>query len=340
MTTSASGPSVRRGPERFRRNAPITALLLRSVPIPTEVTPLGVGGALPTRDRHLSALALRREGRVLLFDCGEGTQHQLLRAGLLGSRLEAIFITHLHGDHVYGLPGLLSTLALQERTEALTVVGPEGVGAIIEGPPGLAKDGFPYPLRLVELEEGTEHRVVYEGGAFRVEARPLEHRVPCFGYRYEEAERPGRFDVEAARAAGVRDGPDFETLARGGTVSVGGREVGPEGIVGPQRKGTVIAYCLDTAPCPGARRLAQSADLLVHDATFCDDEAHRAEETAHSTARQAAEVARDAGARRLLLTHFSARYSETDALVAQAREVFPCTDAAEELVTVSVEPES
>ena len=170
-----------------------------SVPIPTEVTPLGVGGALPTRDRHLSAFALRREGRVLLFDCGEGTQHQLLLAGLLNSRLEAIFITHLHGDHVYGLPGLLSTLALLERTEELTIVGPEGIGAIISGPPGLTKDGFPYALRLVELANGVEHEIVYEGGAFRVEARPLEHRVTCFGYRYQEAERPGQIGRASCR---------------------------------------------------------------------------------------------------------------------------------------------
>ena len=306
------------------------------MPISTAITPLGVSGAIPTRERHLSALALRREGRVLLFDCGEGTQLQLLRAGLLGARLEAVFITHLHGDHVYGLPGLVSTMALLERQRPLAIVGPEGVGDVLRAMPGLSLDDLPYEVNLRELPDDLEHETVYDGGAFTVEARPLAHRVPCVGYRYQEAPRRGRFDARAARAAGVPDGPLFAALARGETVRVDGREVTPEGIVGPERPGTSVAYCLDTAPCEGGRLLAAGADLLVHDSTFGDDDAHRAEETGHSTARQAAEVARAAGARRLLLTHFSARYPQPSVLVAQAREVFAATDAAVELETVFV----
>ncbi|MEM1054618.1 MAG: ribonuclease Z [Bacteroidota bacterium] len=308
------------------------------MPIPTEVTPLGVGGAIPTRDRHLTAFALRREGRVLLFDCGEGTQLQLLRAGLLGAKLEAVFITHLHGDHFYGLPGLLSTLALLERAAPLTVVGPEGLTALLNAAPGAHPGHLPYPVHITEWSGTASHQTVYATDAFHVEARPLSHRIACMGYRYQEASRPGRFDVEAARAEGVQAGPDFEILANGGSVTVDGREVRSEGIVGPERPGTTIAYCLDTAPCDGAVALAQGADLLIHDATFADADADRAEATAHSTARQAAETARQAGARQLLLTHFSARYTETDDLVAQAREVFPATTAAEELVMVPVEP--
>ncbi|MEM6328044.1 MAG: ribonuclease Z [Bacteroidota bacterium] len=306
--------------------------------MPTEVTPLGIGGAVPTPGRHLSGLALRREGRVLLFDCGEGTQFQLLRAGLLGARIEAVFITHLHGDHVFGLPGLLSTFALLDRTEPLTLVGPDGLGTLLSGIPGAAPEALPYPVHLREWAPETEHEVVYRTPAFHVEARPLHHRVPCMGYRFQEAPRPGRFDPVAARAAGVQDGPDFETLATGGRVTVGDREVTPDGIVGPDRPGVAIAYGLDTAPCDGVRALAASADLLIHDATFGDDEADRAADTHHSTARQAAETARDAGARRLLLTHFSARYPEPSGLVAEAREVFPETEAAVELTTIAVEP--
>lgn len=308
------------------------------MPISTEVTPLGTSGAIPTPDRHLSATALRREGRVLLFDCGEGTQLRLLRAGLLGNKLEAIFITHLHGDHVYGLPGLISTLGFLERTAPLTLVGPEGIGDLLRAMPGLSLGDGPYPLHIAELHETIEHETVYETSAFRVEARPLAHRVPCVGYRYVEATRPGRFDAQAARKAGVTDGPDFETLARGGSVRIDGREVTAAGIVGPERKGTVVAYCLDTAPCDGGRALASGADLLIHDATFGDDEAERAVETGHSTARQAAEVAREAGARRLLLTHFSARYPDTGDLVGQAQEVFAASGAAEELEAIDVTP--
>lgn len=309
------------------------------MPIPTEITPLGVGGAVPTRDRHLSGLALRREGRVLLFDCGEGTQFQLLRAGLLGSRLEAVFITHLHGDHVFGLPGLLSTMGLLERSQPLTLIGPEGLGTYLSSVPGASPSDLPYPVRVQEWAADTVDATVYETDAFRVRALPLDHRVPCMGYRYEEASRPGRFNAGAARAAGVTPGPDFETLARGGRVRVDGHDVSPEGIVGPERRGAVVAYCLDTAPCDGARRLAHRADLLIHDATFGDDDADRAVTTHHSTARQAAEIAREAGARRLLLTHFSARYPDPAALAEEARQSFEATDVAEELVTVRVTPQ-
>ena len=275
------------------------------MPISTEVTPLGVSGAIPTATATSRGSRSAARGRVLLFDCGEGTQLQLLRIGLLGSPLEAVFITHLHGDHVYGLPGLVSTLALMERQRPLAVVGPEGVGDVLRAMPGLSLDDLPYEVRLRELPHDLEHETVYDGGAFTVEARPLAHRCPCVGYRYQEAPRPGRFDPEAARAAGVTDGPAFAALARGETVRVGAREVTPAGIVGPERPGTAVAYCLDTAPCDGGRALASGVDLLVHDATFGDEDAHRAEETGHSTARQAAEVARAAGARGLLLTHFS-----------------------------------
>ena len=311
----------------------------RFVPIATEVIPLGVGSAIPTRDRHLSATALRREGRLLLFDCGEGTQRQLLEAGLLRGRLAAICITHFHGDHLYGLPGLLTTLALQERTEPLTLVGPEGLRRILTSLPGLARDWLPYPVRYVEIAEGTEHQTVFEDRVWTIEARPLDHRVTCFGYRVSERARPGRIDAEAARAAGITRGPDFEALKRGETVTLpDGRRVAPDGLVGPERPGVVVAYCLDTRPCEGGRLLASGADLVIHEATFADAHADRADGVGHSTAREAAAVARDAGARRLLLTHFSARYRSPDDLVAEAREIFPATDAAEELVPIRLEP--
>ncbi len=312
--------------------------LFPTMSVSTEVTPLGVGGAIPARGRHLSGLALRREGRLLLFDCGEGTQLQLLRAGLLGGKLEAIFVTHLHGDHLFGLPGLISTLGLQDRQRPLAIVGPKGLRDFIGAVPGITFGDGPFRLDITELPKSATHEVVYATDDFRVEARPLAHRVPCFGYRYQETPRAGVFDAQAAIAAGVTPGPDFRTLAEGESVSVDGREVLPHAIVGPERPGTAIAYCLDTAPCDGDRALASGADLLIHDATFGDDDAARAEQTGHSTARQAAEVAAASGARGLLLTHFSARYTDLRGLVAEAREVFPHAHAAEELKTVEVFP--
>ena len=302
-----------------------------------EVIPLGVGGAVPTPSRHLSGTVVRRRGRTVLFDCGEGTQLQLVRAGLLRGPLDAVCITHLHADHLLGLPGLVSTLGLMGRTDPLTVVGPAGLEAMMRAVPGLGRARPPFPTRYVELSEGFEHAVVFEDDETTVEARPLDHRVACAGYRYQERTRPGTLDADAARAAGVPDGPGMAALKRGEPVALpDGRAVSPEGLVGPDRPGAAFAYLLDTAPCDGGRLLAAHADLVMHDATFADAHAERAAETRHATARQAAEVARDAGARRLLLTHFSARYDRTETLVDEARAVFPETEAAQELERYAV----
>jgi len=309
------------------------------LPIETDIIPLGTGSAIPTTGRHLSACALRREGRVLLFDCGEGTQFQLLRAGVKRSRIEAIFITHLHGDHLYGLPGVLTTSALLDRSEPLTIVGPAGLHEIIRSLPGLQNDWLPFETNYVELEDGFEHAVVYETDAFTVEARPLDHRIFAAGFRFETTRRRGRVDAERAKALGVI-GPQIGELVRGNAVkTAAGRVVQPEEVVGPERPGVSFAYCLDTAPCDGARRLAEGVDLLLHEATFTENLAERAAETGHSTARQAAETARDANAKRLLLTHFSARYDTTDAHVAEARAVFENTEAARELEAYRLTPD-
>ncbi|MEM7789380.1 MAG: ribonuclease Z [Bacteroidota bacterium] len=302
-----------------------------------EVIPLGVGSATPTATRHLAGTIVRREGRAVLFDCGEGTQLQLVRAHLTRGHLDAICITHFHGDHVYGLPGLVTTLAMLERTDPLTIVGPEGIEAMMRAMPGLRKDWLPFDVTYRELGEGLSHAVVFEDDHVQIEARPLEHRVFCAGYRFQEKTRLGSIDPEAAQAAGITEGWQFEALKRRETVTLeDGREVGPEGIVGPPRPGGAFAYVLDTVPCDGGRALASEADLVLHEATFGEEYAERAAEVGHSTARQAAEVARDAGAERLLLTHFSARYAETHGLVEEARAVFPNTEAAVELKRYAV----
>lgn len=302
-----------------------------------EVIPLGVGSALPTQTRHLSATLVRREGRSVLFDCGEGTQLQLVRGGLARGTLDAICITHLHGDHLYGLPGLVMTLAMLERTDPLVIVGPEGVQAMMESIPGITSDGT-LPIRYVELADGFEHQTVYENAHVTVEARPLDHRVFCAGYRYQEKTRPGSLDGESARAAGITEGDQFDALKAGRDVTLaGGTVVEAAGLLGPPRPGAGFAYVLDTMPCDGGRLLAQDADLLMHEATFEGQHTERAHEVGHSTARQAAEVARDAGAKRLLLTHFSARYNSPDKLVEEARRAFPETEAAVELERYAVQ---
>lgn len=302
-----------------------------------DVVPLGVGSAIPTKDRHLSGTVVRREGRSVLFDCGEGSQLQLVRGGLTRGPLDAICITHLHGDHLYGLPGLVTTLALLEREDPLTIVGPVGVADVLRTMPGLRKAWLPFEITYRELTEGFEHEVVYEDESITIEARPIEHRVFCAGYRYQERERPGSIDGDAARAAGISEGWQFEALKRREAVTLAdGTVVEPDGLVGPPRPGAAFAYVLDTVPCDGGRQLAAGVDLLMHEATFTDDHVERAADVGHSTARQAAEVARDAGAERLLITHFSARYNDTAPLVAEAREVFAATEAAEELTRYAV----
>src|SRR5215208_6392159 len=274
----------------------------------------GTAGSVPSARRGLPALLLRAGGDRVLFDCGEGTQQQLLRSiGL--PELDAIFFTHYHLDHWLGVLGMLKTFDLRARERPLTLYGPPGLRALIEAMrPVIGRTA--YPLRLVELEPHEEIRF----GGYLVAAFPVEHRVEAYGYAFVEDDRPGRFDAAAARALGVAEGPDFGRLQRGEVV--GG--VRPEQVVGEDRPGRKIVYSGDTAPCQAVEVLAEGADVLVHEATFLSDERARASDTGHSTAAQAAELARDAGVRLLALTHLSTRYFPRE-IRDEARAVFPNT---------------
>ncbi|GIV59449.1 ribonuclease Z [Rhodocaloribacter litoris] len=298
----------------------------------TEIIPLGTASAMPVRGRHFSALVLRHGGHALLFDCGEGTQLQMVRAGLISPRLDAIFITHFHGDHFYGLPGLLATMSMLRYQDGVTVVGPKGLAAALDATPGLDRDWLSFDVDFVELREDFGQATVFETETYVVTARPLVHNVFTIGYRFEAKPRPGRLDVEAARARGVTDYVHYRRLKAGHDVTLPGGEVVRAGeVVGPPRPGPAFAYVTDTRPCEAARLLARDVDVLYHEATFGEAHRDRALETMHATAREAAAIARDAGARRLLLGHFSARYADPAPLVAEARAVFENTEAAEEL---------
>ncbi|HET8755527.1 MAG TPA: ribonuclease Z [Solirubrobacteraceae bacterium] len=274
----------------------------------------GTAGSVPTARRGLPALLLRAGGERILFDCGEGTQQQLLRSVGL-PELDAIFITHFHLDHWLGLLGMVKTFDLRAREKPLTIYGPPGIGQLLHGlRPIIGRTA--YPLAIVDLEPHEEIR--HE--SLLVSAFPVKHRVEAYGYAIVEDDRPGRFDVEAARALGVPDGPDFGRLQRGETVN----GVRPEQVMGSTRSGRRIVISGDTAPCQAVEVFAHAADVLVHEATFMEDERARARETFHSTARQAAEIARDAGVRLLALTHLSTRYFPRD-IRDEARTVFPNT---------------
>jgi ribonuclease Z len=281
---------------------------------------LGTSASAPTAHRAPTALLLRRGGERLLFDCGEGTQRQLLRSTVGLVDLREIFITHFHADHYLGLPGMLKTFALRDRELPLTVYGPPGLRDLFDAL-RIVFGRLTYPLELVELRAGT----ALERDGYRLLVFPVAHGVSAVGYALVEAPRPGRFDVEAADALGVPNGPERGALQRGESVTLAdGRTVTPDAVLGPGRRGRTVVYTGDTAPTEVVQTLAEGADVLVHEATFAHEESERAAETLHSTARQAAELAREAGVRLLALTHVSPRYFGPE-LVREAREVFPQT---------------
>ncbi|MEM8484222.1 MAG: ribonuclease Z [Bacteroidota bacterium] len=297
-----------------------------------EVTPLGTGSALPSKEKHFSATTVAVENELFLFDCGEGTQHRLLEASARWSRLKAIFITHLHGDHYFGLPGLLSTLSLLQHEKPLHLIGPVGIGEFVTSLPSRQADQQPsYILHITELDHTSGVQEVYASAVCNVITHPLVHGVPAYGYRIEEPFRPGKLDAEKARNMGVEDVRDFKRLKKGEPVPVRSGMVQPQDVVGPGRRGASFAYVTDTRPCEGGKALAREASLCYHEATFAQDDLARAHATNHSTAMEAATIAQEAGVEQLLIGHFSARYKDTDILVAEAQSIFKNTAAAEEL---------
>jgi ribonuclease Z len=276
---------------------------------------LGTGGAVPSARRSTASVLIARGGERLLFDCGEGTQRQMQRSlGLV--QVDSIFFTHFHADHFLGLPGLLKTYDLTERERPLTIYGPRGLRDLIQSL-GRVIGRVNYGLDLVEIEPGDA--IPCEGAEVR--AFPVEHRVRALGYSLVEAERPGRFDPEAAKQLGVKEGPDFATLQRGEPVQGTSGPVDPRDVMGESRPGRTVAITGDTAPCRATVEAARGAELLIHDASFSEEEAQRAADTGHATVGQAAAVAREAEVKLLALVHISSRY-HVGKVLEEAREVF------------------
>jgi ribonuclease Z len=283
---------------------------------------LGTSASAPTAGRAPSAMLVRRGGERLLFDCAEGTQRQLMRSSLGLPDLEEIFLTHFHADHTLGLPGLLKTFALRGREVPLTVYGPPGLRDLLADLRRVF-GRVSYPVEAVEVRPGQ----ALERDGYRILVFPVHHGVSAVGYALDEHDRPGEFDAAAADALGIPFGPERGALQRGESVTLGeDRVVTPAEVVGPPRSGRRIVLTGDTAPVETVRVLAEGADVLVHEATFGEDERERARETLHSTARQAAETAAAAGVRLLALTHFSPRHFGPE-LLEEAKAVFPGTVA-------------
>jgi len=294
---------------------------------------LGTSGSIPTPRRGAPAVAVVREGEILLLDCGEGTQQRMFAARLGFSRPMRVFITHLHGDHVLGLPGLLQTMSLLGRERPLRVYGPRGIREFLEAFTSILGE----PLFPLEVGEVVEPGRVCDGRGYKVLAVPADHNVEAWSYALVEDPRPGRFHPERALELGVPEGPLWKRLQRGERVRLpDGRVVRPEEVVDPPRPGRKIVYSGDTRPNEGLVELARGADLLIHESTFGDDLAEKALLDGHSTPSQAAEVARRAGVGELILTHISPRYSDPSELLGQARRVFGRTRIAEDLMEVEV----
>jgi ribonuclease Z len=281
---------------------------------------LGTSGSVPTARRGPAATLIRRGGERILVDCGEGTQRQLLRSSVGLPELGEVFVTHYHADHYLGLPGMLKTFALRGRELPLTVYGPPGLGELFQALSRIFGK-LTYPLHLEELRPGD----VLARGDYRIVVFRVHHGLSANGYALVEDPRPGRFDEAAALALGVERGPLFGALQRGETVTNGsGEAVAPEQVLGPARPGRKLVLTGDTRIVRSVADVAREADVLVHDGTFGDEERERAEETGHATATQAAELARAAGVRMLVLTHLSNRYFGPE-IVREARAVFPET---------------
>jgi len=302
------------------------------------VTFLGTSAARPTVERNVSGLAIHREGETLLFECGEGTQRQMMRYGV-SFALSEIFFTHFHADHFLGVIGLIRTLGLQGRPEPLFLYGPKGAKKVLATAMQLGVERVPFPVEIVEVKAGDTVTSPAKRDGYDICAFPTEHGGgPSLGYVLREHVRRGRFDVEKAKDAGIPEGPLWGKLSKGEAIELAdGRRLTADAFVGPTRPGRLVAFTGDTRPCAATVDAAQGADLLIHEATFGEEERERARDTGHSTAKEAAQVALAAKAKRLVLSHVSARYSiSADELVREAREVFPNASVAKDGLEVDV----
>ncbi|MGQ9551988.1 MAG: ribonuclease Z [Candidatus Bathycorpusculaceae bacterium] len=295
---------------------------------------LGTAGSVPTPKRSLPAVLIQRKNEQLMFDCGEGVQRQMIKAKLGFHKKMKIFISHMHGDHILGLPGLLQTMALLDREKRLDVYGPPGIRRFLED----IRENVQFVLTFpVEIHEITGKSVVCEEKEYIVHAVWSNHVVPSFAYAFEEKARPGRFYPEKAKTLGVPQGPLWSRLQHGHKIKLeNGQVINPEEVTGPPRPGRKIVYTGDTRPFKSLVKFAMGADLLIHDATFEDALAEKAEEDGHSTPSQAASAAKKAKVKRLILTHVSARYADANMLLEQAQRIFENVQVAEDFMEVEL----
>jgi ribonuclease Z len=314
--------------------------LLTYLGIPVEITFLGTSSGVPTRSRNVSSVALRlpQRAELWLFDCGEGTQHQFLRSDLKISQLRRIFITHMHGDHIFGLMGLLASCGLAGIGQPIDIYGPPGLDEYLNA---CVKYSYTHLANRVQVYT-VRPGIIYEDEEFTVSCGLLHHRITAYGYLIQEKDRPGRFNVEKAKALGIPFGPLYGQLKSGETITLpDGRRIRGKDLCGEKESGRKMVYCTDTVYCENAVELARGADLLIHEATFAHQDAQLAFERLHSTSTMAAQVALTARVKRLFMTHFSPRYfpgnsPDINNLLEEARAIFPETQLAYDFLTYEI----
>jgi ribonuclease Z len=293
---------------------------------------LGTGGTYPSKARNVTSIAIKLPGEVLMFDCGEGTQRQLMRSSVSFMKISKIFVTHLHADHFLGLPGLIQSMSLNGRESELEIFGPRGLARNVRAMLSLGYFKCGFSVRARDIEPGR----TLEFGAYKVRCAKAEHTVPSIAYSLDERPRPGRFDVKKAKALGIPEGPLFGRLQRGLEVRLSSRTIRPEQVLGDARPGRRVVYTGDTRPCRSVRDLARNADVLIHDCTLTSEHSRLAAYFGHSTAVEAGRVAKAAKVGTLFLVHISPRHEDHSELEREARKAFKRSFVATDLLEFSV----
>jgi len=293
---------------------------------------LGTSAAQPTEKRGLSCICLEKEGEILMFDAGESAQISYMKSGLGWNKKMKLFVTHLHGDHCVGILGLLQTMSMQNRTESLEIFGPKGIDEFLAANIKILNFGLPFSILITIVNEGT----IYENNKFLIHAAKANHSITAFSYLFEEKDKPGRFNVEKAKELGIPEGELWNKLQNGIDVINNGGKIKPEQVLGKKRPGKKIGISGDTMPTKELEEFFNECDYLVFDSTFLDEEKQKAQDTCHSTAKQAAELAKKANVKNLILTHFSARYKDEIGHKTEAEQIHNSVITAKDLLEVEI----
>jgi ribonuclease Z len=293
---------------------------------------LGTSAAQPTEKRGLSCICLEREGEILMFDAGESSQISYMKSGLGWNKKMKLFVTHLHGDHCVGILGLLQTMSMQNRTESLEIFGPKGIDEFLAANIKILNFGLSFSILITIVNEGT----IYENNKFLIHAAKANHSITAFSYLFEEKDKPGRFNVEKAKELGIPEGELWNKLQNGEDITNNEKIIKPEQVLGKKRLGKKIGISGDTMPTKELEKFFRECDYLVFDSTFLDEEKQKAQDTCHSTAKQAAELGKNANVKNLILTHFSARYKDEIGHKTEAEQIHNSVITAKDLLEIVI----